>query len=102
MPEGLDVEAAAATHKGRRHINADAFVTFEPGGLFAVADGMGDGPASSNAARIAVESVRARFREPWMWLPMVERAPDEARMRLAHGVALAHVRLYTPGSSQID
>src|SRR6185312_795057 len=101
MRDDLYVEAAAATHPGRRRINADAFLTFDAGGLFAVADGMGDRPTSSNAAQIAVESVRMRFRETWMWLPMEERSLEGARMRLAHGVALAHTRLYRPGPAQV-
>ena len=58
-PMRFRVQAGAATHIGRRAANADAVLVDEAAGLYAVADGRGDGPASSRAGNSRVHLLRA-------------------------------------------
>jgi protein phosphatase len=97
-PAGLvPVSAAGATRTGPRTVNADALLLDEAAGLFAVADGMGDGPRAVAVARMTLSAVRELFLGPWTQLPASRRSPDEAAARLSLGITQAQGRLYAPG-----
>jgi protein phosphatase len=94
------IEAAAATHIGRRNTNADAVLLDETAGLYAVCDAMGDTPRSRVVAQMALDAVRELFQVPWTSCPPTERPAGEANRRLLLGVGQAHGRLYVPGRAR--
>jgi protein phosphatase len=91
---GVIVQAAGATGRGRRKINADAFLVDEAAGLLAVADGMGDNPHAALVSRTALTVVREPFDAAWSQRPIADRFAGEASVRLARGLAMANRRLY--------
>jgi PPM family protein phosphatase len=95
-PADVRIASAAATHLGRRRVNADASFRDDGGGLFAVADGMRDLPTSAAASHAAVAAVAEVFPARWAQLPRAERSPAEARELLLIGITLAHGRLLQP------
>jgi len=99
-PSEVRLEAAAATHAGRRNTNADAHILDEAAGFFGVADGLGDTLRSAIAARTALEAVGELFVAPWASYSFAERSASEAAERLRLGVMQAHGRLYAPGRSK--
>jgi PPM family protein phosphatase len=98
-PMELPIEVTAATHIGRRKVNADAHLIDEAAGLFAVADGLGDTPRSPLVARMALDAVGELFKS-WASKSPAGRYMWEARDRLELGVTQAHGRLYAPGRSR--
>ena len=91
---GVFVQAAGATARGRRKINADAFVIDEAAGLLAVSDGMGDSPHAALVSRMALAVMREPFDAAWSQRALVDRFAGEAAVRLARGLAMANRRLY--------
>ena len=91
---GAGIQAAGATTRGRRRINADAFLADEAAGLLAVCDAMGDEPHSALMSRIALAVLREPFDQAWSQRPLPERLAGEAVARLARGVAMANRRVY--------
>jgi protein phosphatase len=91
---GVFVQAAGATARGRRRINADAFVIDEAAGILAVSDGMGDNPHGALASRMALAVMREPFDGAWSQRPLADRFAGEAAVRLARGLAMANRRLY--------
>jgi PPM family protein phosphatase len=91
---GAVLQAAGATSRGRRRINADALLVDEAAGLLAVSDAVGDGPHSALTSRIALALVREPFDEAWSRRPMADRFASEAAARLTRGVAMANRRAY--------
>jgi serine/threonine protein phosphatase PrpC len=59
--KGMRIEVAAATHIGRRAVNADSYLIDEAAGLYCIADGLGDTPRSPEAAarRLVDEAIGA-------------------------------------------
>jgi serine/threonine protein phosphatase PrpC len=94
---GPRIEAAAATHIGRRDTNADAVLLDDAACFYAVTDGIGDTPRSGLVARMALDAVRELFQVTWTSCPPTERSVEEARRRLVLGITQAHGRLYVPG-----
>jgi protein phosphatase len=92
----MRIEVAAATRIGHRRTNADAFLIDDVAELYAVADGMGDGPASGIVARKALEAVRQMFGAQWAARPLAERALVEARARMVEGICQADWRVSAP------
>ncbi len=90
----LGIEMAAATIRGRRKTNADAFLIDDAAGILAVADGMGDEERSALVARLALAAVRERFSAPWSQRPAAERSVSEATERFVRGILLANQRTY--------
>jgi protein phosphatase len=91
-PHDAGIRAAGATARGRRRINADAFLIDEPAGFLAVSDAMGDGPHAALMSRIVVAAVREPFERAWSQRPLAERFASEAAARLTRGVAMANQR----------
>jgi protein phosphatase len=61
-PGRLCLDAFGLSHPGfHREVNQDAYLIAAEAGLFAVADGVGGGPAGELASRLAVETVRAEI-----------------------------------------
>jgi PPM family protein phosphatase len=92
----MPIEVATATHRGTREINADAVLSDEAAGLYAIADGMGDISVSVLVARKALEGVRQMFGVSWASLSPADRAPEDATRRLAHGIRQADWHLCVP------
>jgi serine/threonine protein phosphatase PrpC len=92
----MTLEAGAATYIGQRQVNADAFLVDAPGGLYAVADGVGDTPRAAVAAQRVLHAARDLFRDPWTQYAVDLRPADEAAGRLQLGVMQAHDKLYAP------
>jgi PPM family protein phosphatase len=90
----LAIEAAGATTRGRRRINADAFLIDEAAGLLAVSDAIGDEPHSALMSRIALAMVREPFDLAWSQRPLAERFTSEGTARLGRGIAMANRRAY--------
>jgi PPM family protein phosphatase len=90
----LSIDAAGATARGRRRINADAFLIDEGAGFLAVSDAVGDDAHSAQMSRIALVLLREPFDDAWSRRPMAERFASEAAARLARGVAMANRRAY--------
>jgi PPM family protein phosphatase len=95
------INVAAATHTGRRIVNADAHWIDEKAGFFAVADGMGDTARSTVAARMALDAVGEQFFGPWALSP-AERSASKAAVRMGVGLLQAHRRLCASGRSKRD
>ena len=95
-PAHTRVEVAARTHIGPRAVNADAFVTEEAAGFYAVADGMGDTARSCIIAQMALDAVRELFTGSWSRSSRAERSIEEARQRILRGVTNAHGVIYSP------
>lgn len=99
---GAQLEVSVATHAGRRNTNADAYVSNEAAGFFAVADGRGDTPRSGLVARMGLAAVEELFGGVWAAYSTAERSANEATDRLRLGVDQAHGRLYVPWRSRAD
>ena len=99
-PTVFQIEAASATHIGRRNTNADAALLDDVAGFYAVADGIGDTPRSFLVAQMALEGVRELFLTPWASYPRTRRTVVEAGGRLLLGVEQAHRRLYAPWTAR--
>lgn len=98
MTTEMVLDVAAVTDAGRhRKANADAVLADAASGIFAVADGMGDTPRASAAAKSALDSVRELFLAPWSQLPPVDRSVSEAAERLILGATQANLRLFVEG-----
>ncbi len=76
-PTVFQIEAASATHIGRRNTNADAALLDNVAGFYAVADGIGDTPRSFLVAQMALEGVRELFLTPWASSPRTRRTVVE-------------------------
>jgi PPM family protein phosphatase len=96
----LFIEVAAVTARGRRRVNADAFLVDEAAGLLAVADAMGDNAHSSLMSRIALAMVREPFGAQWLLRPFAARFAGEAAERFQVGVARANRRAYEVGTTE--
>jgi protein phosphatase len=97
---GAVLQAAGATSRGRRRINADALLVDEAAGLLAVSDAAGDGPLSALMSRVALALAREPFDDAWSRRPMAERFASEASVRLARGVAMANRRAHELRASE--
>jgi len=87
IPSHLD--AAAATHVGRREQNEDAWLLDPKHALFAVADGMGGHFGGSVASSLTVEALRSFYEraagsEPVLWVNAGDDpSPGEHRLDMA-------------------
>jgi serine/threonine protein phosphatase PrpC len=83
------LDAAAATHVGRRERNEDAWLVDPAHALFAVADGMGGHVGGSVASGLTVEALRSFYDRglrttPILWQDSVgEASPGQRRLDMA-------------------
>jgi serine/threonine protein phosphatase PrpC len=90
------IKVATATHIGTRQENADAVLTDEVAGLFAVTDGMDDLAGSILVSREALETVQQMFGTGWASLSPAERDPEDAKRRIVEGIRRADWHLCVP------
>jgi len=91
----MQLDAASATHIGRRKNNEDSFCSEPDVGLFAVADGMGGFEGGEVASRLAVETLSAFVRRHALddeatWPFKQPREHTLAENVLAVGIQQAH------------